>query len=76
MTFRSDGFPDISRNCSLAFRVAEEELGVTALLEVEDVVRAGRPDELSVMTYLAQLYHRLAARRRGAVLREGFKKEF
>ena len=49
----------ISRNCSLAFRVAEEELGVTALLEVEDVVRAGRPDELSVMTYLAQLYHRL-----------------
>ena len=32
---------------------------MTALLEVEDVVREGRPDELSVMTYLAQLYHRL-----------------
>ena len=52
-------FLDISRNCSLAFRVAEEELGVAALLEVEDVVRGGRPDQLSVITYLAQLYHRL-----------------
>ena len=29
------------------------------LLEVEDVVKAGRPDELSMITYLAQLYHRL-----------------
>ena len=68
---------DISRNCSLAFRVAEEELGVTALLEVEDVVRAGQPDQLSVITYLAQLYHRLqggevrtrrkAGRRKGAI---------
>ena len=62
-------------NCSLAFRLAEEELGVSPLLEVEDMV-GPRPDELSVITYLAQLYHRLAARRRGAVLREGFKKEF
>ena len=39
--------------------MAEEELGVAALLEVEDVVRAGQPDQLSVITYLAQLYHRL-----------------
>ena len=45
--------------------MAEEELGVTALLEVEDVVRAGRPDELSVMTYLAQLYHRLEGEGQG-----------
>ena len=37
--------------------MAEEELGVAALLDVEDLVR--QPDQLSVITYLAQLYHRL-----------------
>ena len=48
------------RNLSLAFRVADESLGISPLLEVEDMVTAARPDKLSVMTYLAQFYHTLA----------------
>ena len=48
----------VSRNLSLAFRLAEECLGVSPLLEVEDLVTA-RPDKLSVLTYLAQFYHAL-----------------
>lgn len=53
-------------NCSLAFRLAQSHLGVSPLLDVDDLT-SGRADSLSVMTYLAQLYHRLTTRR-GAVL--------
>ena len=48
------------RNLSLAFRLAQESLGISPLLEVEDLVTSPRPDKLSVMTYLAQFYHALA----------------
>ena len=50
----------IIRNCRLAFRVAEEALGIPPLLEVEDLTSGPRPDSLSVTTYLAQFYHALA----------------
>ena len=71
------------RNCALAFGVAERELGIPALLDVEDLVQVSRsldhftiawiyldftskhfnivlpsPDKFSVMTYLAQFYHK------------------
>ena len=40
-----------------AFYVAEVELGVTRLLDPEDV-DVENPDEKSVMTYVAQFLHR------------------
>ena len=46
-------------NCELAFRLAEDELGIPSLLEVEDVIR--NPDRLSLLTYLSQFYHTLSS---------------
>lgn len=48
---------DIRENNAHAFRLAERELGVPALLDPEDMVDCEEPDKFSVSTYLAQLYH-------------------
>ena len=40
------------RNCELAFRVAERELGIPQLLDVEYVVRSESPDQFFIMTYV------------------------
>jgi len=43
-------------NLNLAFDVAKEHLDVARLLDAEDIVNTPKPDERSIMTYVAQLY--------------------
>jgi len=43
-------------NLNLAFDVAYDNLDVAKLLDAEDIVNIARPDERSIMTYVAQLY--------------------
>ncbi|KAJ2816392.1 alpha-actinin, partial [Coemansia erecta] len=48
---------DARGNTALAFDVAERCLGIPRLLDVEDVCDVAKPDERSVMTYVAQYFH-------------------
>eukprot|EP00842_Homolaphlyctis_polyrhiza_P005238 jgi/Hompol1/5715/HPOL_004659-RA len=48
-------------NTQLAFDVAERHLGIPKLFAVEDIVDVIKPDERSVMTYVAQYFHAFSA---------------
>ncbi|KAM5351402.1 hypothetical protein ACJ41O_004125 [Fusarium nematophilum] len=44
-------------NMQLAFDIAHKEIGIPRLLDVEDVCDVAKPDERSVMTYIAYWFH-------------------
>ncbi|PHH90263.1 hypothetical protein CDD83_4133 [Cordyceps sp. RAO-2017] len=44
-------------NMQLAFDIAHEEIGIPRLLDVEDVCDMAKPDERSLMTYIAYWFH-------------------
>jgi hypothetical protein len=45
-----------AENCELAFSVAEEKLGISRLLDVEDVAGNVKPDDKSIATYMNEFY--------------------
>ena len=56
---RSQG--DAHTNLSLAFSVAQRDLGVAKLLDAEDIIDMARPDAKSIQTYVLVLKKALVA---------------
>lgn len=64
--FRPDLVPNISelrcsdsaQNLEQAFEIAEQNLGIRRLLDVEDISDTSVPDERSIMTYVSSYYER------------------
>lgn len=56
-----------SDNLALAFNSAERYLGISKLLDVEDMVAGPKPEQFSVITYLGQFYKKYGATTRSLV---------
>merc|ERR1712055_91249 len=50
---------DILENNTLAYTLAEEELGIPSLLDPQDMLDTEEPDKFSIVTYVPQFYHLL-----------------
>ncbi|KAK4193667.1 hypothetical protein QBC35DRAFT_526948 [Podospora australis] len=48
---------DHKGNMQMAFDIAHKEIGIPKLLDVEDVCDVAKPDERSLMTYIAYWFH-------------------
>jgi len=59
LDFRSLRPENVFENNRLAYQLAEDELGIPSLLDPEDMEDCRVPDKFSVITYVAQFYHRL-----------------
>lgn len=52
----------------MAFDIAQQHLGIPQLLDVEDLCDAKKPDERSVMTYVAQYFHAFSSMEQAEVV--------